>query len=147
MTSDVISTLVTASGSAIVAIIIAAMTYWLTKQRERDAELRKEKLEHYKDFVASLNGVVSGEYTVEDQRTFARACNKLNLVAPYSVIKALQDFQQGIKPTSLLSSDQHNKLISALFYEIRRDLRVSPKDDASIFQVGIWASGVSIKKR
>jgi hypothetical protein len=138
MSTDVATALIAASG----AIILAGATYWLTKQRERDAELRREKLGHYKDFAVSLSGIISGEITPEGQRAFALACNKLNLVAPQSVIEALQAFQQESKAGNPSPSlDRHDKLMSALFYEMRKDLGISPKDDLATFKVGLWASG------
>ena len=123
--------------------MLAGATYWFTKQREREAELRKEKLEHYKDFVASLSGTISGETTPQGQKAFASACNKLMLVAPQAVIEALQKFQQEIKVSNPnKSQDRHDQLMSQLFYAIRKDLGVSPTDDVRSFQVGLWASGV-----
>lgn len=136
---SIFTTIITFFGSA----AVAGLTYWFTKQREREAELRKEKLEHYKDFVASLSGIISGESTPEGQRAFARACNKLMLVAPQSVIEALRNFQREIKISNPNKNDKtHDEFMSKLFYEIRRDLRVSPSDDAENFQVGLWSSGV-----
>lgn len=138
MPSEAVSALIAASG----AILLAGSTYWLTKKRERDAELRKEKLEHYKDFVAGLSGIISGEATLEGQRTFSRVCNKLNLVAPQSVLTALQAFQREIKVgNESRSNEKHDQLMSALFYEIRRDLGVFPVDDQATFRVELWASG------
>jgi hypothetical protein len=125
------------------SVLLAGVTYWFTKQRERDAELRKEKLEHYKDFVASLSGIISGETTEENQRAFALTSNKLMLVAPQKVIEALRSFQQEIKVTNLNKSiDRHDELMSRLFYEMRKDLGVSPSDDLGTFKVGLWAAGV-----
>ena len=139
MAAEVITAVVAASG----AVVLAGATYWLTKNREREAELRKEKLEHYKDFVASLSGVISGESTAEGQRAFWRACNRLNLVAPQSVLRALQVFQQEIKVSNEgRSNARHDELMSKLFYEIRRDLGISPADEISTFRVGLWAAGV-----
>ena len=43
MTATVIAALIAALGG----VAVAGATYWFTKQRERDAEWRKEKLEHY----------------------------------------------------------------------------------------------------
>jgi hypothetical protein len=63
MAAEIVTALIAASG----AIVLAGATYWFTKKREREAELRKEKLEHYKDFVASLSGIISGETTNEGQ--------------------------------------------------------------------------------
>lgn len=141
MSNEIITSIVAASG----AIVLAGATYWFTKKREREAELRKEKLDHYKDFVASLSGIVSGESTPEGQRTFARACNKLNLIAPQSVVKALQDFQKEIKVSNAEKSDQrHDELMSKLFYEMRKDLQVTPKDKDMSFIFGLWASGAPV---
>ena len=139
MPGDIATALIATSG----AIALAGASYWLTKKRERDAELRKEKLEHYKDFVSSLSGIISGEATPEGQRAFSRACNKLNLVAPQSVLAALQAFQQEIKISNeSRSNERHDRFMSALFYEIRKDLGISPADDQTTFKVGLWASGM-----
>ncbi|WP_154662569.1 hypothetical protein [Solimonas flava] len=136
MAAEVVTALVAASG----ALVLAGATYWFTKQREREAELRKEKLEHYKDFVASLSGVISGDANLEGQRAFASACNKLNLVAPHAVLRALQAFLHEIKiGHASRSQESHNELMSALFFEIRRDLGVSPQDDERAFKVSLWA--------
>src|SRR5436305_4266838 len=126
MSAEVITALISVFGG----IAVAGASYWFTKQREREAEWRKEKLEHYKDFAASLSGIISGETSAEGQQVFALACNKLNLVAPQPVIEALHDFQQEIKVSNLnKSQERHDRLMSQLFYEIRRDLDMSPCDD------------------
>jgi hypothetical protein len=143
MSPEMITTLIAASS----ALVLAGTTYWFTKQREREAELRREKLEHYKDFVSSLSGIVSGEATPEGQQAFSRACNKLNLVAPQAVIEALQRFQQEIKVSNpKRSNEQHDRLMSILFYEIRRDLRIAPRDDGATFHVELWSSGIPTEK-
>jgi hypothetical protein len=137
--AEIATAIIAASG----AVVLAGITYWFTKKRERDAELRREKLEHYKDFVTSLSGVISGEFTAEGQRAFSRACNKLNLVAPQRVLQSLQAFQREIKISNAeRSNERHDKFMSALFYEIRKDLGVSPVDDEISFHVGLWSSGV-----
>jgi len=140
MPAEIATAIIAASG----AILLAGASYWFTKKRERDAELRKEKLEHYKEFAASLSGVISGEFTAEGQRAFSRACNKLNLVAPQSVLRALQEFQTEIKFSNTAhSKERHDKLMSALFYELRKDLGISPTDDKSSFHIQLWASGTT----
>ncbi|MBP6494315.1 MAG: hypothetical protein KA287_08770 [Rhodoferax sp.] len=139
MAAEIVTALIAASG----AVVLAGATYWFTKKRERDAELRKEKLEHYKDFVASLSGIISGETTNEGQRNFARSCNKLNLVAPQAVVLALQEFQQEIKTTNTgRSNKRHDELMSKLFIEMRKDLGVLPKDKDENFVFGLWSAGV-----
>ena len=143
MASEVYTALIAASG----AILLAGATYWFTKQRERDAELRKEKLEHYKEFVASLSGIISGEGTDEGQRAFAKACNKLNLVAPQAVVKALKEFQQEIKTSNhIRDTERHDELMSRLFLEMRRDLEITPRDKDKAFIFSLWAAGVPPSK-
>src|SRR5438876_149720 len=93
MTTTIFAALIASFGG----IAVVGATYWFTKQREREAEWRKEKLEYYKAFVVALGGTIAGEATPEGHRAFARACNNLNLVAPQAVIEALREFQQEIK--------------------------------------------------
>lgn len=144
MPFEIITATVTASG----AILVAGATYWFTKQREREAELRKEKLEHYKEFVVSLSGIISGESTNDNQRAFALACNRLNLVAPQRVLEALQRFQEHIKASNKNQRlPEHDRLMSELFYAMRKDLGVSPDDEFASFKVGLWASGVPAVKQ
>jgi hypothetical protein len=145
MPTEVLPAVVAASG----ALILAAAGYWFTKQRERAAELRKEKLDHYKEFVTALSGIVSGEGTPDAQRAFALASNKLNLVAPQAVLTALQSFQQEIKVSnpSQKTLSRHDELMSALFLEMRHDLGISPSDDATTFRAGLWASGAKPEPR
>ncbi|TAK99414.1 MAG: hypothetical protein EPO08_16445 [Rhodospirillaceae bacterium] len=135
MTSLLVALITTLGG-----IGIAGATYWFTKKRERDAELRKEKLEHYKAFVIALSGTISGESTPAGQGAFACACNNLNLIAPQIVIERLRAFQEEIKTTNPNKSQRkHDELMSQLFLSMRRDLGID--DDESTFAVGLWASG------
>lgn len=142
--AEIATTLIAALGG----VAIACVTYSLTKMREREAELRKEKLEHYKDLVASISGIIKGEDTPESQRAFACACNKLNLVAPQSVVKALQNFQQESKASNAeRSKEKHDRLMSRLFYEMRKDLQIMPKDKDATFLFWLWSAGVPPEKR
>jgi hypothetical protein len=142
MTTEIFTAIIAVAGS----VVLAGSSYWFTKKREREAEIRKEKLEHYKEFVVCLSGVVSGESTPDAQRAFALVCNRLNLVAPQAVISALQEYQDEIKiSNSEKSQEVHNKLMSKLFYAMRRDLQVTPPDNYD-FHVALWASGVAPQK-
>jgi hypothetical protein len=143
MAAEIATPLIAAAG----AVALAGATYWFTKKREREAELRKEKLDHYKAFVVSLSGVISGESSPDDQRAFSRACNNLNLIAPQSVIRALHAFQDEIKVSnSNKSQEQHDRLMSWLFREMRQDLQIRPKDEDVDFAFSLWASGVQPEK-
>ncbi|WP_257388448.1 hypothetical protein [Tahibacter caeni] len=141
MAADIATALIAAGGATILAVI----TYGLTKKREREADLRKERLAHYKDFVASLSGIITGEDTPDGQRAFAKACNNLNLVAPQQAIQALHAFQEEIRASnSERNRERHDRLLSRLLFELRRDLGIWPRDSKD-FQVGLWASGIHDK--
>lgn len=144
MEYEITSSIIASSG----ALALAVVTYWFTKKREREAELRKERLEHYKEFVASLSGIIEGESTKEGQQRFSLACNKLNLVAPQEVIGALQDYQNGTKQSGTCKTlQQHDELLSRLMYEMRKDLRIAPVDDTNKILFRLWSSGVTPREQ
>ncbi|WP_139942832.1 hypothetical protein [Fulvimonas soli] len=140
MSADIATALITAGGATVLAVV----TYALTKKRERDADLRKERLAHYKGFVGSLSGILEGEATPSGHRAFAKACNNLNLIAPQSVIRAMQAYQHEIRLSNPSRDiELQEQLLSRLLYEMRKDLGVSPKDSAN-FKIGLWASGIPV---
>lgn len=134
MPSEILTALITASG----AVALAGVSYWFTKKKEREAELRKEKLEHYKEFAAALSGALQIGGSKSGRTDFAKACNKLNLIAPQAVLDAYREFQDRPKGTDV-SPEEHDKLISKVFYEIRKDLAISPKDEETTFQIKLWS--------
>lgn len=136
----------TATTTALIAflgsLLVAVLTYWTTKQREREAEWRKEKLAYYKAFIESMSGTIEGDATPEGHRSFAKATNNLMLFAPQAVITALNDFRHEIRisnPTP--TREKHDRLLAVLLLEIRTDIGVSPEDDPGTFKPLLWASG------
>jgi len=136
MSPEILTTIISISG----AVILAGATYWFTKKREREAELRREKLEHYKAFISSLSGVTEGG-SEEGQRAFSQASNNLILVAPQSVLEAMQTYRHETRTSNPNPSrEAHDQLLSKLLLEIRRDLGVSPGDIENTFKVSLWAA-------
>lgn len=125
------------------SFVIAAVTYWSTKQREREAEWRKERLSYYKAFVESMSGVVDGDASPEGHRTFARATNNLLLFAPQSVVEAVQAYRGEISLSNLPNRTQqaHDALLAAMLLAIRKDIGMSPEDRPSQFKPILWSSG------
>jgi hypothetical protein len=123
----------------------ATWTYWLTKKKDREAEIRREKLEYYKAFIASISGVLKDESTPEGHRAFAKACNNLFLFAPQSVLDALREYQNLTRKGSSFSREEYEQVYSALLFEIRRDLEIQPKDKRETFRAWVWASGVKLE--
>ena len=137
----IITTLITFFGS----ILLAGFTYWSTKSKEREAELRKEKLEYYKKFIESINETIEGDKTPDGNLKFAKASNNLMLMAPQSVIEALNQFRDEISISNSAHStlENHDRLLSTLMYEIRKNLKISPKDKKDQLRIKLWASGAS----
>jgi hypothetical protein len=136
----------TAIATALIAflgsILIAVLTYWTTKRREREAKWRKEKLAYYKAFVESLSGIIEGDSSLEGHRSFAKATNNLLLFAPQPVIVALNKFRHEIRVSnSHRTQEQHDHLLAALLLSIRIDIGVSPEDEPETFKPVLWASG------
>ncbi|MBP4044985.1 hypothetical protein [Chromobacterium violaceum] len=129
--------------SSAASILVAAVTFFLTKRKERDAEWRKQKLEHYREFLDALSGTVGTDSTPEAQQRWARAANTIGLVASQSVLLALWQFQDAIARSNPNPSKQaHDDALNRLMLAIRLDLDVSPADDPSTFSFRLWCSGV-----
>lgn len=137
MDTALLSALIALLGS----LLVATATYWFTKQREREAEWRKEKLSHYKILIESLSGIVEGDASPEGHRAFAKATNNLLLFAPQFVITALNEFRDEISLSNQnRSMEKHDRLLAVLLLAIRRDVGVSPTDNPSTFEAILWAS-------
>ncbi|QLR41628.1 hypothetical protein HV346_02550 [Enterobacter sp. RHBSTW-00994] len=133
--------IVTAVIASSTALTVAVVSYWFTKKREREAELRKERLEHYKELVSSLSDILEGDSNFQGQKRFALACNNLNLIAPVPVIKALQSFQDEIKSSNPSRTlERHDELLSLLLVEMRGDLNISPGGGSELM-FRLWSPG------
>jgi hypothetical protein len=76
---------------------VAAPSYLFAKWREREAEWRKLKLDHYREFVAALSGVVGERSNAPAQGRFSEAVNAMVLVAPSVVLRALYAFHDEVR--------------------------------------------------
>jgi len=126
----------------LVSAIVALWTFNKTKEKEREAEWRKEKLKLYLNFVEALSGITDSEISDEGEMNFAKSCNDLHALAPHAVLKALHKYQEQIRvsnpnPSVELKQTTLNKLI----YEMRKDLKIKPSDNESQFEMILWSSG------
>jgi len=136
------ATLITAAA----AILVAALSYLFAKWKEREADWRKWKYEHYNEFMLSLSGTVGNDSTPNNQQRYTAACNTLNLIGTKDVLSALRDFRQETGPSNHdKSPKKHDVLLAALVRAIRNDLGIkTPK--ASDFSVCLWESGQKSQK-
>ena len=143
MDTTIIVAIIAIAGSSIVALI----TYILNVSKELEAELRKEKLVYYKDFVESFSGIIEGEDTTEGHQAHSKAANNLLLFAPQNVLEAVDVYKIFIADETKRGEeflDEHNHLLSEMMYQIRQDIEIEPEDDKETFSVNLW-SGSSKK--
>ena len=131
--------------SAGAAFVVApAISYYLTKKKEREADWRKYKFEQYKEFVTALSGIVGTDSTPAGNQRFAVACNTLNLIASKAVTTALHEFQDEIRVSNTnRSRTRHDALLSRLIWEIRADLGIPGTPAVTEFAAGLWCSGAA----
>jgi len=122
--------------SAATSIVIASLSYFLSKKREVEAEWRKQKLTQYRELLSSLSDcAIDGINHDEAQRRFSQAFNTIALVAPQRVIQVLLAFHDEIafsNPNP--SKGRHDQLLKELVLAIRQDMKLSPADEPDNFQ-------------
>lgn len=114
---------------AIVGVAVGAV---LTRRREHDADWRKYKLEHYREYMAALSGIVEGrniEATAHER--YADAVNALMLVASGRVLKALNALL--VETSSPQRSRKaHDRLLDVLLRAMRDDVQPRGGDDSGL---------------
>jgi len=140
-TSVVVSVISAASG-----VIVVAVSFYLTKKKEREADWRKYKFEQYKEFLVSMSGNLARDSTPESRRSFYTACNALHLIGSKGVLHSLHSFL-AVAGTPNLSEATHDALLSKLIWEIRQDVGIPGNPDASEFSAHLWNSGANVTRR
>jgi hypothetical protein len=131
METPIITAIIT-SGSA---ILVAALTFYLTKRYELRREWRQKKLDHYKEFLSAISDLaVDGIDKEKANKRLALAANTISLVAPQNVIIAWMNFHQEIKYTNPNRTlEKHDRLLVELVLAIRRDVNLTTRDNKKTF--------------
>ena len=131
MDKSVLIAIITVSGS----IILAAISFYLTKRHQVRTEWQKEKLKHYKDLLTALSELVIDGYDKDQANVkFASSVNTIALVASQKVITALMNFHDEVKISNKNKSiERHDKLLKELLLNIREDISLSKKDNPDTF--------------
>ncbi|MCB1985458.1 MAG: hypothetical protein H6936_14250 [Burkholderiales bacterium] len=125
-----------------VPALVGVITFYLSKAAERESEWRKEKLRLYLSFVEALSGITDCEKSIENDIKFAKACNDLHALSPQQVLKALHRYQETMAISNTSSTPKEKQIaLNMLMLEMRKDLKVKPKDKKSEFQMLLWTSG------
>jgi hypothetical protein len=138
MNTTIIATLITISGS----IMVAALTFYLTKKHEIKVEWQKQKLNHYKVLISLLSDLaVDGTDKEKANINFSLAANTIALVAPQYVISALMAFHDHVKFTNPnKSQEEHDRLLIELLLAIRKDIGLAEKDNLKTFDFHLIGS-------
>jgi hypothetical protein len=138
MDAPVIVAIITAA----TGIFASALTFFLTKQKEREAEWRKQKLESYKELISALSGIAGAVPPADAKVRFAHIANHILLVASPAVLVALRDFLDETSDSKKnKEADRHDELLTVLMYAIRKDLGIKPNEAGPEFQFRLWAAG------
>jgi hypothetical protein len=109
-------------------IVVAAMSFYLTKRYEQKAKWQQDKLNHYRVLLSSLSdwlGGPSGRERDDAKKRFALAINTITLVAPQDVIEALRDFVDVVQKTNAFDQQKWNRVLMAA----RRDIGIASADE------------------
>jgi hypothetical protein len=119
--------------TAATAVSVAALSYVFAKRRDRDAEWRKLKLDHYKEFFAAASGMAGERANATAHRRFSDALNAMALVAPPAVHRALYAYHHEVSVSNPTGTrESHDAALNVLFRAIRRDVHPSPPLDDGI---------------
>jgi hypothetical protein len=138
MDSSILVAIITVSGS----ILVAAITFYLTKRHELEVEWQHGKLNHYKVLLSALSDLaIDGTDKDDANKRFALAVNTICLVAPQYVITALMNFHDEIKFSNKNKSiARHDTLLKELLIAIRKDIGLSAKDNIDTFNFHLIGS-------
>jgi len=141
--SEIFVAVISVSGS----IVVAAISYFLTKRQQINAEWRASKLNHYKMLLSSISNLAVDNQDIEAHHQFALAMNTLALVAPQNVVDAMLAFHDGVKITNQTRNNEfHDQLLSKLLIAIRADLGMRPRDNAVKFHYHLVGAPPRTKK-
>jgi hypothetical protein len=121
--------LVTAGISALTAVLVLVLGNFYSRRREHEADWRRLKLDRYREYVVALSGTIEERMTRESHLRYSDAVNALLLVAPASVLHALDRF---LEHTSFRNPnqdiDRHDTLLGDLIRAMRTDLHPGVDD-------------------
>jgi hypothetical protein len=138
MNDSIVVALIAASAS----ILVAALTFYLTKMHEHAVQLRNGKLNHYKVLFSALSDLaVDGTNKEDANMRFALAANTIALAAPQNVIDALMAFHDEVKFSNPDKNPElHDELLKDLLFAVRRDIGLAKGDNRATFNFHLIGS-------
>lgn len=126
--------------TAVAGVFASALTFYLTRRKEREADWRAQKLLHYKEFMAALNAVVGPPPTTEEKVRFANAANNIFLVGSPDVLVSLRRYlDETAESNANRSNHHHDEALTALIFDIRDDIGLKPNRPDEPYKFRLWA--------
>jgi len=134
--------------AAFASILVASLSFYFTKKHEREANLRNEKLNHYKVLFSGLSDLaVDGTNKNEANMRFALAANTIALAAPQYVIDALMAFHDEVKFSNPDKSlERHDELLKELLLAVRKDIGLAKGDNKHTFNFHLIGAAPSKRR-
>ncbi len=131
MDTNILVAMITVFGS----ILVASLTYYITKHLQTKTEWQHEKMNHYKVLLSAMSdAVVDGKDKKEANERFSLALNTICLVASQDVVTALMKFHYEIAYSNPnRSSERYDVLLKELVLAIRKDIGLSSSDNKDTF--------------
>lgn len=146
-------TTITVISAIVIAIVSSYVTNWFTRRTRLEAEWRIDKIRHYRELLDSITEVMSlPENFDEVHRRYARVCNAVILIAPQKVTDILFEFYKGQQDRFFKDPDDglednfitdQKILLKRLVLAIRKDMRITPRDDPDTFKFKLRAPTLS----
>jgi hypothetical protein len=129
----------------VVAIIVAgtglfasALTFFLTKSKEREGEWRRVRIEQYKELISAMSEAAGSNPSDAAKRRLALASNHIGLFASPAVLRHLTSLLDAVKSGQL---ERHDEMLTALMHAIRVDLGVPGSHLQGDIKFKLWAPG------
>ena len=119
--------------SASTVILVAAITFFLTKSKERGVQLQQRKQAQYQELLSAISDLADDSVPLEQaRRRFAAAVNTIVLVAPQRVIDAVMAYYRELAGEAI-DRQRRGELLKTLVLEIRKSLELPFVDDPNTF--------------
>ena len=136
MNAQITVALIAASAS----ILAAAITFFLTKSKERSVQLQQRKQVHYQELLSAISDLADENVKLDQaRRRFAAAVNTAVLVAPQPVIGALMIYYRELS-SEAINRQRRVALLKSLVLEIRKSLELPFEDDPNTFDFELVAA-------
>lgn len=150
MDKSVVAALIIGPLSFVGGLATVALTHYFGRNRDRETDWRKVKLESYREYFTALSEALFRPSDVAARSRYLNAANQLTLVASCSVLRAFYPYQDASSASIDLRDAQQAAQISSLANSFLKAVRedshpVAPKDEVELhFKIYTLPPGMMI---